>query len=142
MDKPVTSNPLSRNTFTVVLLAPANDASAPLRAATSRATASASTLSDNCSRVSTSSTTGAERISPSTRAHCGALAVGSAGTFAPPPSRRANSSASARAGVWLRGEVSLLASARPPSSMSGTIGAMKPPGTSPGDQDGSIPLPV
>ncbi len=123
---PVRSNPFLVRMSRTALTPPANDGSLPDLIAISRAIDSVRTLSEICIMLSTSCSIGADLISPSTCAPCGAVP-----TVAPEaPMRCANASAADWAGLPVRAETSFFGSSRPPSSMNGTIGATEPPAMS------------
>ena len=123
----------------VASTAPSNDGSPPRAIAVSRASTSASTLSDFCSSVSTSSATGADVTVPSTSALGGAV-PGTTALF-PSPSSFANASPACCAGSDTRAPSCWVGSMRPPSSISGLIGVMLPAAMSPSSQPGARPGP-
>jgi hypothetical protein len=112
----------------VASAAPANDGSVSRAIATSRASTSASTLSELRRACSASSFTGADDTAAMPAAPGPAVPFSTTSA----PSRSASARPAVSAGSSTRGPSGSLGSIRPPSSITGSIGVMYPPPMSPG----------
>ncbi|ORA73385.1 hypothetical protein BST26_03045, partial [Mycolicibacterium insubricum] len=133
---PLRSTPASASTEVTASTPPEKLAGLCSLTATSRATDSAITLSEAFISSLSRDISGADCTEPSSAPLAGPGAVVT--EFGSTPSAAASARPASRAGVSERFDSTLVGWTRPPSSITGSIGATSPPSMSSGSQPGAI----